>query len=242
MKKRISILLALTFILTLLVACSEDISDEPVDALDIKLFDSPENSVPIGQWVSIHIENVESNEFEPIYIRFVRVIRDQTEVQLAIDSTPFPFHIEFDDYVKKINELASDVEFRILEVEVHFPQDFSAYYCCCDYFVGNINFSELGDFSHIRAMTRDGDFIRSEYEELITARSGPFWGTGTLMRLYSDRLHNWLQVNDIISPGDTVIFPYLFHVLINFDECDYVFDFSFFCEFDIKRRSYFSAS
>jgi len=118
---------------------AEDLADEPaensadessgnlastladVDAVDASPYNTKDNAVPLGQWVYYQDKNFESGEYEPFYLRIVRVSRDDTEIQRELDSYSGRRDFSLSE------DQARDIEFGLVEYEIYFAPDYTAH-------------------------------------------------------------------------------------------------------------------
>ena len=170
----------------------------PGDVLDAKDFDSNENPVPLGQWVAVQVNNPALRDRDYVHVRIVGIISDQDEVQAALDA------YEGNRDFTLTDEIARDVEWRIMEFELHFPEE---------WYAPDRGISSIPSLS-----------FRARPLETTSFRVGTisFIGVGTS---YS------LEINRGAPnphPGDTVLERRLFSIVNLYDEGEYTFQFTWY--------------
>jgi len=170
---------------------SPAISD--IEAVDANLYNTKDNAVPLGQWVYYQAKNFTSDEYEPYYVRIIRISRDQAEIQAAIDN-----YSGYRDF-SLTEEQARDIEYRLIEYEIYFSPDYAA--------------SDYG----ISIPTLNWNATPIETAGFRTDGGMSYIGVGGTdsLNINGSSYHP--------QPGDTVKEKGLFSVLKNYDESEYVF-------------------
>lgn len=99
---------------------ADDSAKLAIDAVDGNQYNTMENPVPFGQWVSFTEKNYYSEEYVPFYMRITKVSRDPAEVEAALAS--------YDGYTDLTlsEDQARDMEFALVEYEYYYPPDYQA--------------------------------------------------------------------------------------------------------------------
>ena len=186
-----------------------------IDAEDATPYNTKDNAVPLGKWVYIQNKNYTSGEYEPFYIRVTSVIRDQDEIQAALDA------YEGNRDFSLSEDLARDIEYGIIEYEIYFSPDYEA--------------REYG----ITVPSTSFSATPTETSGFRTPGGMSYIGVGGAYDLeYNGRNFN-------PHPGDTVQERSIFTVLKNYDESEYVLRVNWYdgeIVVENARELYFAAS
>ena len=163
-----------------------------IDAEDATSYNTKENAVPLGKWVYYQEKNYTSGEYEPLYFRIVRVIRDEAEIQAEIDA-----YTGIMDFSLTENQ-ARDIEYGILEYEIYFAPDYEA----PDYGITAPSVSLRAQALETTGFKTDGGMS--------------YIGIGSSYSLNSG------DSNNLPKPGDIMSQKRLFTILKNYDESEYV--------------------
>lgn len=92
--------------------------DVAIDAVDANQYNTKENPVPLGQWVTFTYENMNTDEYVPFYMRITKVSRDPAEVEATLAA--------YDGYMdySLTEDQARDIEFGLVEYEYYYAPDY----------------------------------------------------------------------------------------------------------------------
>jgi len=195
--------------------CECEPGEMTIEAHDGNLFNEKDKAVPLGEWAFYWDKNFTSGEYEPFYVRIIRVSRDSAEIQAAMDAYSGIMDFTLTD------EQAKDIEFGLLEYEVYYAPDYTTP-------------------SHGISLPRvSWSALPTETSGFRNADGVAFIGVGSVYGL------NITPSNTRFKPGDTVTEKGLFTILKNYDESEYVFRISWYdgeIVAEKARQLYFTAS